>query len=435
MAGLQGLLHSPIEEGTPELIVAPLPIESSSGSKSGPSGPAKQRRKAVTAGPAEIPRPASNKRTSSRASTRPPTPLAIQAPIPTFPIPNLEIADDTIVVSSWEPTQEPLPQSPVPPTSVIDALGKGPEALNEEAVLKTLVEMSNGASNISKTRAFDHILDTLKEAKERGALYASNTTPTSGSFKFQTPPIPHIPASEDLRVDDGSSEQLHHDISKAVNALSDKLDQTLMNQQYFLAQLIILTNTMFRMDNGIAAIKQSQSEQHNREELHRKFDNEILDKLNIRTHQLMTGLAATAKMVTEVGGKVEEVQQISDSIRDSVTKTPSAPQPTSPPRFTTAEKGKGPANEMEAARIIYNKVSQVETTVETIAKQVAQIQTEQQSLHASVTPLSQRVSFGPSTPAQAPVQTPAPPSRPPTPKPRPNSPPPLPPLPSSRRRR
>ena len=81
---------------------------------------------------------------------------------------------------------------------------------------------------------------------------------------------------------------------------------------------------------------------------------------------------------------------------------------------------------MEAARIIYNKVAQVETTVETIAKQVAQIQTEQQSLHASVTPLSQRVSFGLSTPAQAPVQTPAPPSRPPTPKPRPATPRPAP---------
>lgn len=167
--------------------------------------------------------------------------------------------------------------------------------------------MSNGASNISKMKAFDHILEALNEAKERGTLHTSQSTPTTSSYKFQTLPIPHILTPEDLRVDDGSLEQLHHDIGKAINTLSDKVDQTLMNQQYFLTQLIILTNSMFRMDSTIAAIKQSQSERNDREEVHRGIDNEILDKLNIRTHQLMTGLAATAKMVTDVGGKVEEV--------------------------------------------------------------------------------------------------------------------------------
>ena len=414
MAGLQGLLHSPIKEGTPEVIVAPSPIESATGSKFGTSGLAKQHRKAVNAGPAEIPRLSSHLRPSSKASTRPPTPLAIQSPTPKLPLPDLNaLNNNAIVISSREPSQELLHPDPPSPGSVDDALGKEGGALNEEAVLKTLIKMTMGTNNISKMEAFDHLLTALKEAKERGTLHELKETPTTKDFTFQTSPIPSIPSPSDLRIDDGSSEQLHHDITRAINTLSNKLDQSLINQQFFMAQVIILTNTMFRIDSTVAAIATEQAKQSITDETNDAIDRNILDKLDLRTHKALTGLANTAQMVAEVGKKVENLKQRITTLA-SVTQ----PQPNSPPRFMVAEKGKGPANEMEAARIIYNKVAQVETTIETIAKQVSQIQTKQQSLWASVTPLSQRVSFGLDTPVQTPTQPPAPPSHPPTPKPR-----------------
>ena len=92
------------------------------------------------------------------------------------------------MVSSREPTQEPLPQKSPSPAYVFNVSGKEGNALNEEAVPRVLMEMATGTSAISKMEAFNHVLDALKEAKERGTLHESDNTPKTGEFKFQTPP-------------------------------------------------------------------------------------------------------------------------------------------------------------------------------------------------------------------------------------------------------
>ena len=56
--------------------------------------------------------------------------------------------------------------------------------------------------------------------------------------------IPAIPSLEELQVDNGSSETLHHDIAQVINTLSCKVDMLMMNQQFILNQLMAFTHSI-----------------------------------------------------------------------------------------------------------------------------------------------------------------------------------------------
>ena len=277
MAGLQGQIHSPIEEGTPQKTVAPSPIESSDGSKSGPSGPAKQHRKAVTAGPAETPRPVSNKRTSSRASTRPPTPLAIQAPIPTFPSPSVVEIEGNI--AQQDEIQEIFPGT----SAIVPALDgarvpnpKGEELegnINAGVARRAIIEMAKTTENIAKTKAFGLLNDSLRQATERGTLFdqEGTPTPTQQTFQHQTLPIPSVPPLDELQNESGTTGELLHNMAHAVNTLSQKLDRSLMNEQFFTAQFLIQSNMLFML---------------------RESFNQLEDKVDNEVHRTLLEVAA-----------------------------------------------------------------------------------------------------------------------------------------------